>query len=364
MVKKTLGYVRTEWTCPNCQTRNPGPQKTCISCGMPQPEDVESEQAAHEELIKDEAEIAKAKAGPDVHCYYCGSRNPAGATTCSQCGADLSEGTARKSGRVLGAHRKGPAPKITCSACGAENEANAPKCVQCGASLTKPEPEPASAPEAKPAPPKRFGLLGGIGGVLVVLFLCAAAIAFIILSRRTEDVNGTVRDVSWSRSIAIEALVPVEHEDWQDEIPTGAVVGTCTQKVHHTQDDPAPNAKEVCGTPYTVDKGSGYAEVVQDCQYEVYEDWCKYTVDEWQEVDEVSLDGNDFNPRWPDIPVLRTDQREGARGETYKITFNTEQGQYTYTTHKEAEFNKYQIGSHWILKVNTFNVVSGTEPMP
>jgi ribosomal protein L40E len=362
MVKKTLGYVKTEWTCPNCQTRNPGPQKTCTSCGMPQPEDVEFEQAAHEELITDEAEIAKAKAGPDVHCYYCGSRNPAGATTCSQCGADLSEGTARKSGRTLGAHRKGPAPKIICSACGAENEANAPKCAQCGASLTKPEPEPASAPKVKPAPSKRFGLLGGIGGVLVVLALCAAAIAFIILSRRTEDVNGTVRNVSWSRSIAIEALTPVEHEDWQDEIPTGAVVGACTQRVHHTQDEPASNAKEVCGTPYSVDKGSGYAEVVQDCQYEVYEAWCKYTVDEWQEADEVSLDGNDFNPRWPDVPVLRTDQREGARGETYKITFSTEQGQYTYTTHSEAEFNQYQIGSRWILKVNTFNVVTGTEP--
>ena len=137
MVKKSLGYVRTEWTCPNCQTRNPGPQKTCASCGMPQPDDVKFEQTAQEEIITNEAEIEKAKAGPDIHCYYCGSRNPAGAATCSQCGADLTEGTARKSGDILGGHRQGPAPKITCSACGAENEANASKCGQCGALLPR-----------------------------------------------------------------------------------------------------------------------------------------------------------------------------------------------------------------------------------
>ena len=338
MVKKTLGYVHTEWTCPNCQTRNPGPQKTCTSCGMPQPDDLQFEQVAQEELIKDEAEIAKAKAGADIHCYYCGTRNPADAPTCSQCGADLTEGTARKSGRVMGAHHSGPAPKITCSACGAENEANAPKCVQCGASLTQPEREP-EPQKAEPVPKKRFGLLGGIGGVLVLLLVCAAAITFIILSRRTEDVNGAVRDVTWTRNIAIEALMPVEDENWQDSIPSNAIVGTCTQKVHHTQDDPAPKAKEVCGTPYNVDKGSGYAEVVQDCEYEVYEEWCEYTVDEWQKVDEVSLSGNDFNPRWPTIPALNRDQREGEREEIYKIVFSAEQGQYTYTTPSGYRFD-------------------------
>jgi hypothetical protein len=360
MVRKTLGYVQTEWTCPNCQTRNPGPQKTCTSCGMPQPEDVQFEQAAHEALITDEAEIAKAKAGPDVHCYYCGSRNRAGTTTCSQCGADLSEGTARTRGRVLGAHRQGPAPKITCQACGTENEANAPKCIQCGASLTRPEPK--STPKAAPTSKRRFGLLG-IGGGAILLLVCAAVITFIVLSLRTEEFNGTVRDVSWTRTIAIEALRPVEGENWQDEIPAEAVVGTCTQKVHHTQDNPAANAKEVCGTPYSVDEGSGYAEVVQDCQYEVYEKWCEYTVDEWQAVDKVTRDGTDFNPQWPVVPALNRDQREGEREEIYKIVFNTEQKQYTYTTHSETEFKKYQIGSRWILKVNTFNAVTGTEPI-
>ncbi|MBN1994800.1 MAG: zinc ribbon domain-containing protein [Anaerolineae bacterium] len=360
MVKKTVGYVRTEWTCPNCQTRNPGPQKTCTSCGMPQPDDVQFEQAAQEEIIKNEAEIAKAKAGPDIHCYYCGSRNPAGAATCSQCGADLREGKARDKGRILGARRTGPAPKITCSACGAENEANAPKCAQCGAPLTRPEPEARAVP-AKPLRRPQNRLWAVIAGG-VALLCCLAAIVFFILSARTSDINGTVQDVSWTRTIAIEALQPVEHADWRDSIPAEAIVGVCTQKVHHTQDNPAPNAKEVCGTPYSVDKGSGYAEVVQDCEYEVYEEWCKYTVDEWQKVDEVSLGGNNRNPQWPAEPVLSRNQRPGERVEQYKIIFNTEQGQYTYTTSSETEFQRYDLGSRWILKVNTFNAVMDTEP--
>ena len=101
MTKETLGYVRLEWTCSNCGSKNPGPEKTCGNCGAPQPEDVVFEQPAQEELIADEDAIAQAEAGPDIHCAYCGARNPATAETCSQCGADVKEGEARASGQVL-----------------------------------------------------------------------------------------------------------------------------------------------------------------------------------------------------------------------------------------------------------------------
>ncbi len=359
MTKKSVGYVQLEWICPNCDTRNPGSQKVCSSCGMPQPEDVQFQQAAQEELIKDEAEIARAKAGPDIHCYYCGARNPAGAETCSQCGAPLAEGKARVRGQVVGAHRTGPAEKINCPACGTPNEANAPKCVQCGASLVQPEPAPAP-PKAVPSQKGRRGLLGTVGIIALVLVI-AACITFFVLSSRTEDVTGRVEAVSWTYNIAIEELAPVTYEEWRDEIPAEAIIGTCTQKVHHTQDNPAPNAQEVCGTPYTVDTGSGYGEVIQDCQYQVYEDWCEYSVDEWKEVDQATLSGNDLSPRWPDIR-LGPGQREGKRTENYEIIFDTEQGRYTFHTGNANLFSQAQIGSRWLLKVNTFNSVTGIEP--
>src|SRR3989337_2565526 len=135
MVKKTVGYVKLEWTCPRCGTRNPGPQKFCNGCGAPQPEDVVFEQPAQERLIEDKAELARAKAGPDVHCPYCGARNPAGAKFCGACGGNLAQGQAREKGRVLGAFRSGPAPKVKCPACGTENLADAGRCTNRGSPL-------------------------------------------------------------------------------------------------------------------------------------------------------------------------------------------------------------------------------------
>jgi ribosomal protein L40E len=365
MAKKSLGYVQTEWTCPNCQTRNPGPQKTCGSCGMPQPDDVKFEQAAQENLITDEAEIAKAKAGPDIHCHYCGARNPAGAATCSQCGADLTEGTAREKGQVMGAHRDKPVPKIVCESCGTENQADAAKCVQCGSPLQRVEPE--SSP-VKAAPAKQNRLWVIIGGGLLLL-CCIAIILFGVFSVRTSDINGTVKDVSWTRTVTIEALMPVTREDWRDKIPAGAIVGQCTEKVRDTEQRATGQQREVCGAPYTVDEGTGYAEVVQDCTMEdvyesvsVYDDSCNYTVDEWQKIDELSSNGNDLNPRWPAVSISRRDQREGEREEEYRVTFNTEDGQYTYSPDSEDEFDRYQIGSRWLLKVNTFGAVTAAEP--
>ena len=368
MAKKSLGYVRTEWTCPNCQTRNPGPQKTCSSCGMPQPDDVQFEQAAQEQIITDEAEIAKAKVGPDIHCYYCGTRNPADAATCSQCGADLTEGTAREKGQVMGAHRDKPAAKIVCESCGTENEPDAAKCAQCGSPLRQAEPKPPPV-KAAPAPAGRNKLWMIIAGGFLLL-CCVAVIIFGVLSARTSDINGTVNDVSWTRAIAIEALVPVTHEGWRDEIPAGAIVGLCTEKVRDTEQRATGEQREICGTPYTEDKGSGYAEVGQDCTTEdgyesvpIYADSCEYTVDEWQKVDEASASGNDLAPQWPSIGTLSRDQREGERREEYQVTFSTESEQYTYSPGNADEFGRYQIGSRWILKVNTFGVVTETEPM-
>jgi len=335
---------------------------------MPQPDDVQFEQAAQEQIITDEAEIAKAKTGPDIHCYYCGARNPADATTCSQCGGDLTEGAAREKGRVMGAHRDKPAPKIICEACGTENEPDAAKCVQCGSPLQRVEPEPKPV-KATPAPASRNKLWMMIAGGGLLL-CCIAMIVFVALSTRTSDISGAVNDVSWTRTIAIEALVPVAGEGWRDEIPAGAIVGLCTEKVRDREQRATGQQREVCGTPYSEDTGSGYAEVVQDCTTEdvyesvpVYADSCEFTVDEWQKVDETSASGNDLAPQWPSVGTLTRDQREGERMEEYRVTFSTEDGRYTYLTGNADEFSQYQIGSHWILKVNTFGAVTDTEPV-
>ena len=89
MARKKLGHIELQWTCPNCNGINPGPEKTCGNCGAPQPEDVEFEQADRQELITDEEKITKAEAGADIHCPYCGTRNPTGTEVCNNFGGDL-----------------------------------------------------------------------------------------------------------------------------------------------------------------------------------------------------------------------------------------------------------------------------------
>jgi ribosomal protein L40E len=357
MTKKSLGYVELEWICPSCGNRNPGPVKTCGTCGTPQPADVEFVQPAQETLVEDEEKVAAAKAGPDIHCGYCGARNPATAKSCHQCGADLSEGEVRSAGAVLGAYRSQAAPPVTCPACGSPNPATARFCRKCGSGLQAPKPEPVTAGE--PAKPP-----SGFGRMILLAFLgfVALVVVFMVLANRTKDLVGTVADVSWQRTIVIEELGPVVKETWLDEIPEGAELGACRQRAHHTQPEPAPGAKEICGTPYTVDTGSGYGEVVQDCEYQVYADWCEYTVQEWRPMDSVIARGNDLNPQWPAL-TLSDQQREGERKQDFVVVFETDGKSYQYKVRNPDEFEQFQPGSRWILKVNTFDAITDVSPV-
>ena len=360
MTKKTVGYVHLEWECPACGTRNKGVDKICRNCGAAQPADVEFQQVAQEELIEDEAIIAQAKAGADVHCPFCGTRNPATAETCSQCLADLTEAKAREFGQVVGAHQDKAVPDVACSYCGTMNSGTALHCVHCGAALPKVERKSAAPrPQVKQSTGMsnrtRF-ILFGILGLLVI-----ACVAIVILSNRTEEVVGEVQNVSWEYAIQVEALTPVEDEDWRDRVPNDADILSCREEVRRTQPNPAPNSVEVCGTPYTVDTGTGVGEVVQDCEYQVYDDLCTFTELQWRDFDLVSLTGDDLEPEWPE-PSLAQDQRLGESSEAYEVVFNADGQTYTYHPDDFAEYVQFEEGSSWILEVNTFNNVRSVTP--
>lgn len=365
MARKSLGFTRTEWTCPNCDTVNPGPKRLCVNCGMPQPDNVKFQQSLEEDLITDTAELEAAQQGPDVQCAFCDTRNPAGASNCSQCGAPLSEGKSRTSGEVLGAHRDEDAPPLICSACQAENEPTADKCHNCGNTLAAAkeaileadktdEPEP-TKPEPKKKTNPLVPIFLAVGAILFLLCGCA----FFVLANMTEDVTARVESVSWERSIEIEALTEVERQDWEDEIPSGAQVGQCSERVRYTTGSPPSNASydEVCGTPYSVDQGNGFAEVVQDCEYQVYDDYCSYLAEEWRTNRTETVSGNDYAPYWPRLS-LGPEEREGDRNETYRIIFDRDGEDITYTTSQESLYQQMEINSRWILSINTFGSVT------
>jgi len=353
MTKKSLGYVKLEWTCPNCQTRNPGPNAFCNGCGAPQPENVTFEQPPEESFITDKAELARAKAGPDKHCPYCGARNRGDAAFCGGCGGDLKDAEKRASGQVLGAHRDKPAPPITCPNCGQDNPPDAKTCASCGASLTL----------EKPASPKRSPRkIGGLAAILLIIACLATVLGFMFLGGRRDTLEGSVSQVYWERSIPIEMRTLTSASAFLEDIPPGADIGNCTLEVHHTQDSPAANSQEVCGTPYTVDTGSGYGEVVQDCIYEVYQDYCDYQAYAWTVVDVVTDSGYDLSPSWP-LVQAGGERRQGEREETFRVTFSTPDGSLDYSPPSEQAFQQFEPGSTWSLEVNAFDRVISAEPL-
>ena len=359
MTRKTVGHIELIWRCPRCGTVNPGPQTTCQGCGAAQPADVQFEQPVGAELIEDESKQKEAAAGPDMHCPYCGARNPAGTETCRQCGGDLGEGQARQTGQVMGAYKDGPAPQITCPSCGTLNLNTALRCSQCSSPLALETVQPALPPsKAAPRAPK-WALTAGLLGLVL---LCGVVIAILVRGAERNELTGVVQQVRWERAIPIEALVEVEYQDWRDEIPANADIETCKQAFRYESSDPEPNSEEVCGTPYTVDQGSGFGAVVQDCVYRVYAETCSYQVPEWRVVDTLSLTGTDFNPQWPAVSLAGGQRQSQELSETYTVWFEAGDQRYSYRFSELETFLSFQPGSEWTLLVNGFGDLVGVEP--
>lgn len=358
MARKTVGYVKLEWTCPNCGSKNPGTQKTCLTCGGPQPVETAFTAGAGQPLIQGEEAEKIAQAAPDIHCPFCGTRNPASAEVCSQCGGDLKGGAVRPSGQVLGAYSQETAPEVTCPNCGQPNPAAATHCQNCGASLAKPA-ETAAA--VTPTAPRKLSPWMIIAGIVVFIILLIGCLALSGMFARSEQVVGTVQDVAWQTVVLVEAYQSVERGGWKDEIPAGVELGACEYRYAYTSDQPEPVATEVCGTPYTIDQGTGYGEVVQDCTYQVYAEYCTYTTSEWVIVDRAVLQGSDLSPRLAQ-PALAAGQRLGQASQEFNIVFATDQGAFTYTTSDPDVFNQAAVGSQWNLTISGAGRLIAAEP--
>jgi hypothetical protein len=366
MADETLGYVELEWVCKHCQTRNGGTQKVCSKCGAAMGERDQYHAPADQRLMTGEAALAAAQGAPDIHCHFCGAGNTAGAAACVQCGADLTQGRARAAGADLGQLRTGPAPDIVCPYCRTPNPAAAKVCKGCNASL----PSAQAAPGGFPGAPGAMGVAPGAAkkkssaasiALACIALVVVGVVVLLVMAFRTKDSSAVVQSVAWERTIAISEQKPSQKSDWADQIPSGAQRGSCSKKVRKTQSEPAPDAEKVCEKPKMVDQGNGTAKVVQSCKYNIYDNFCEYTVLEWKDVDKAVAKGNDLSPKWPEAR-LRAGQREGKRSEDYKVFFKGDGEQYTYSTDKASEFSGFSAGSKWVLKVNTFGTVNEVAP--
>ncbi len=308
MTQKELGYVELEWTCKHCGTINPGMKRVCTNCGAPIGKDDKFELPDQQELITQQEKLEEAKKGPAIQCPYCNVLNPADTKLCIHCGGDIQEGLARQAGQVLGAYKPDAVPDKPCPICGQPVKANAQRCPNCGGSLVE-----ADKTVAPPAKSNKIPIWLVVGLIALGILCVAGIIGFIIMSNRTNDISAIVSDIHWKYAIEIleQAASPkraigvmICHQKRQNV--------SCRDEYKETSSNPAPNATEVCGTPYTIDQGSGAGKVVQDCEYQIYASYCDFTVQEWVVVNTAMAQGNDNNPQWPVINLL-TGQQEGDR---------------------------------------------------
>jgi len=362
--RKQLGYVELEWTCPRCQARNPGAVKSCATCGAPQPADVKFETPAQAEVVERGSEEAEAiasavAAGADIYCPFCGTRNKADATACVQCHAPLTDGKAREAGENLGAINTAPLPDILCNVCGAKNAGAAKICKQCGSPLRRRDDK--QTPGA-PAPlPKPEG--GGValwwfvGGALLLIAVIGL---FAWFGSRTESHRAVAQEARWVRTITVAGLVPVTRTAWQDQLPAGADVDSCQSVLRYTSDEPVAGSREVCGAPYAVDTGTGYGEVVQDCEYQVYDQQCRYQTLQWMPIDTLQSSGVGFTPQWPTVGIT-PDRRIADQREEYLCTVDVRGERYSFSLPPD-QYSLCQVGSNWNIAVNAFGSLVKAEP--
>lgn len=106
-------YVEMAWDCRTCKTTNPGRNKVCSNCGKPLEREGFHDKDSRPTTINDSIEyqrlaadnegqrstrkapepeyqalLAKAKAGPDWECKFCGSHQQRGNGECATCGAN------------------------------------------------------------------------------------------------------------------------------------------------------------------------------------------------------------------------------------------------------------------------------------
>ncbi len=360
MAQKSIGYVQLVWTCPNCGTKNPGALRACKNCGASMPKDVKFEQPIKEELVQDKEKIEAAKAGPDINCGYCGARNPATAKVCVNCGASLSEGEAREAGQVY-AVREEPAPEtIKCEVCGTENPISNLACSSCGSPLQTSHLPETAAQQAQPAGAGSGRKKGGVAGIgcalIAILLLIAAYFLFIKTDQATAIVTGT----QWRTQVEILALMEKRGQDWQDSIPSYGTISSCSERVRRTSDNYIAGAEEVCGAPYMVDRGNGYSEKVQDCEYKVYDDYCTYTYQDWDVYDVKTAAGSDGTPRLPQVS-LYGNQKQGGQSASYQIFLSSDSDTYTYTPSSLSEYQSFQKGDEYIIEVNALGSLVSLE---
>lgn len=338
------------WDCTSCGSEGFTPaQMSCPSCGAPRADDVKFYLPDDARVVTDAAALARAKAGADWYCSYCGAGSPAAAIGCTTCGASKEDSKHHAVTDHLDQPAAPPAAATTQTSGGAT-------AVKLGA--------------------------GGMAAALGCATLCCLFMILAVVGG-TKDVAAEVTGFSWERSITVQEHKPVTEGGWTT--PAGAKVLGQEQKVHHEEDvfshyEQRTRKQQVQVGSKTVvvgqrDLGNGYFEDItneepvyetRDEEYQekvmkkkpVYQTWYRYQVMKWVDVDTRTARGEDQQPTWPEV-TLKEKQREGPRKETYAVKLRDPTANKTYACAlPEAQWKAYSAGQKVNAKIQGDEVKS------
>jgi ribosomal protein L40E len=279
-----------KWRCPYCSGVNRGTHLACTGCGATRDKDVTFFLEDDAPEVTDEARLARAHAGAEWLCNFCGASNPPERDHCRNCGAE-----------------RGTAPSRPVRELPLEPALSTPL--------------PLASPAAAP---RRFRPV--VSAVLLLLVAFVAAAAYFGL-RRTEETL-TVAGFEWERKVAVEAWRTVREQAWEGSVPSPVRVVSRRQEVHHTERDRVGTRRVKTGTR---DLGNGFFEDVyrDEPVYRarpVYRTRVTYDIQRWVPDRTVRASGQDHAARWPDAG-LRSGEREASRAEKLVVVLD---GKRTY----------------------------------
>lgn len=257
-------------------------------------------------------------------CEYCGTTGLLGKSQrhCPECGGKQNPDKRyfpdpNRMVRVEGHKYEGS--DRHCPNCNAALGAAAKNCTNCGASLDGAREVRGVVTAVEPKPRRRWwpwavAVVVAILGIVLLVQWC----------NRTEAKQVTVTGHRWERTIAIEQYGDDEEEAWDDRVPAQARVQSCYSRQRSSRK--VPDGEE-CHTE-NVDRKDGTFEVVKKCRTKyrsepIYDQWCRYRIRRWREVDAVRATGQGLAPAWPavDVPQQAMEsvgaRRRGKQRETF-----------------------------------------------
>jgi hypothetical protein len=309
-----------KWKCAYCANINLGRDVACAQCGQPRGKDVTFflEEGAAEVTDQNLAELAQS--GADWTCEFCSTNNRGKDTRCRQCGAERGSSRSLQEKMV---NQEGAAPS-------------------------------SAAPPVAARSRRRPIVVAGV----VVAVLAVFVLVYFLFFSATEK-SAVLDRGQWQRSIAVEENKWVQHSDWENAVPRGAVVLDSHREKYGTEKVQTGTERRKTGQR---DKGNGFFEDVYEnvpvyAERDVYKNKVTYKIQEWVVTRTLKNDGElGTTPEWPAV-VLSTVEREGKRTESAVLSLSLQGKTYRYSV-PVSELGTYQSGAKYHIWVTPLGAVT------